>query len=189
MGANSYFCSGFVHSNIMSDKTKRIFLAFSIFVPFLIYCVYYYSQMIKNAPFRFADFQSVELRYGQGDTLLNQYNSATGHYQYLDVRDSLITKNLKLSKDDLLYIHRKAAELGFWNLPEEMLANPEGERSDKTTYFFLELNYTEKSKSVLIDVAYPGNQKMLGTAKSVIDEVQRVINDAQDRKTPPADRD
>lgn len=173
----------------MSDKAKRIFLAFSIFVPFLIYCVYYYSQMIKNAPFRFSDFESVELRYGQGDTLMNQYNSATGHYQFLDVRDSLITMNLKLRKDDLLYIHRKAAELGFWNLPDEMLSTPEGPRTPESTYFFLKLNYKEKSKSVLVDVNYPGNQKMLGTAKSVIEEVQRVINDAQDRKTPPENRD
>lgn len=169
----------------MSDKAKRIFLGLSIFVPFFIYCVYYYSQMIKNAPFRFTDFQSVELKYGTGDNLINQYNSATGHYQYLDREDSLIEKNLKLRKEDMLYIHRKAAELGFWNLPDEMLATPEGDIDSTSTYFFLKLNYKEKSKSVYVDVNYPGNAKMLGTAKSVIEEVQRVINDAEDRKTPP----
>lgn len=169
----------------MSDKAKRIFLGLSIFVPFFIYCVYYYSQMIKNAPYRFTDFQSIELKYGTGGEMVNQYNSQTGEYQYLDRQDSLIVKNLKLRKEDMLYIHRKAAELGFWNLPDEMLATAEGDIDSTSTYFFLQLNYLEKSKSVFVDVNFPGNPKMLGTAKSVIEEVQRVINDAEDRKTPP----
>ena len=164
----------------MSDKAKKIFLAICIFVPFLIYCIVYYSQMIKDAPFRFSDFESVVFKYGEDGDLVNQYDSKTGHYQYLNKKDSLIETTLRLSQDDLLYIHRKAVDLGFWNLPDEMLSE-DTLASKNALHFYLELNYKEKSKSLLLDTKFDGNEKMFGAAKSVIEEVQRVLNDAEDR--------
>jgi len=164
----------------MSDKAKKIFLAICIFVPFLIYCIVYYSQMIKDAPFRFSDFESVVFKYGEDGDLVNQYDSKTGHYQYLNKKDSLIKTTLRLSQDDLLYIHRKAVDLGFWNLPDEMLSE-DTLASKNALHFYLELNYKEKSKSLLLDTKFDGNEKMFGAAKSVIEEVQRVLNDAEDR--------
>src|SRR5690606_18456444 len=104
----------------MSDRAKKIFLGLSIFVPFLLYSVFYYSQMFKNAPFRFVDFESIVLRYGHGDSLVNRFDSQTGIYQYVNKRDSLVTDTVRLRKDDLQYLHGKAAQLGFWNLPEDM---------------------------------------------------------------------
>ncbi|SEN38958.1 hypothetical protein SAMN05216436_11596 [bacterium A37T11] len=168
----------------MSQGAKKIFLIGCIVIPFLLYCYYYYSQMFKNAPYRFADFQSIVLKYGDGDTLINQYDSKTGRYQYLNNRDSLVVTTVRLRKDDLQYLHGKAANLGFWNLPDDMTA-PDSVRNQgkkKSARYFLEFNYKEKSKHVLMDAAFQGNEKMLGTAKSVVDEVQRVLNDAEARK-------
>ncbi|HEY1025885.1 MAG TPA: hypothetical protein VGE26_12015 [Sphingobacteriaceae bacterium] len=162
----------------MSDRGKKIFLAVSIAVPFLLYCFYYYSIMIKNAPYRFADFESITLKYGLGDSLVNQYNSKNGHYQYVNDRDSLVKTNVKLRKDDLLYLHRKAAELGFWNMPEEL----EGKDTLRATpHYYLEFKYKEKSKSMLFDAGYSENEKLRNAAKSLIDEVSRTIHDAEDR--------
>ena len=31
---------------------------------------------------------------------------------------SLIRSYVKLTKDDLLYLHRKAVDVGFWDMPE-----------------------------------------------------------------------
>ncbi|HEY1009468.1 MAG TPA: hypothetical protein VGE58_05130, partial [Daejeonella sp.] len=76
--------------------------------------------MVKNAPYRFSDFDSITFRYGLGDSLINTYSSKTGDYQYINSRDSLVKETVKLRKDDLLYLHRKAAELGFWNFPREI---------------------------------------------------------------------
>jgi hypothetical protein len=49
--------------------------------------------MIKNAPYRFKDFQSISFQFGEKDSLVNQYDSKTGDYQYLNKRDSLIKEN------------------------------------------------------------------------------------------------
>src|SRR5690606_14835823 len=92
----------------MSDRSKKIFLVICIIVPFLLYCFYYYSQMFKKAPFRFSDFESVVLKYGEGNDLINQFDSETGQYQYVNTRDSLVTDTVRLRKDDLQYLHGKA---------------------------------------------------------------------------------
>ncbi len=164
----------------MSDRTKKIFLAVCIVVPFLLYCFYYYSQMFKNAPFRFSDFESIVLKYGEGDDLVNQFDSSTGRYQYLNVRDSLVVDTVRLRKDDFQYLHGKATQLGFWNLPDDMTS---GDSTGKppVARFYLQYNYTEKSKEITLDADFGGNPKMRDVAKSMVDEVMRVINDARDR--------
>lgn len=162
----------------MSNRTKKIFLALSITIPFLLYCVYYYSRMVKNAPYKFSEFESVTLKYGLGDSLINQYDSETGNYQYLNDRDSLIRTRVKLRKDDLLYLHRKAADLGFWNFPEEIVpANTSG----NSPRYYLEFKYKRKSKHMLFDLGYNQNQKLKDAARILIEEVSRTINDAEDR--------
>jgi len=164
----------------MSERAKKIFLAICIVVPFLLYCIFYYSQMFKNAPFRFTDFESIVLKYGEGDALINQFDSATGRYQYLNMQDSLVTDTVRLRKDDLQYLHGKAAQLGFWNLPDDMTSGGAATGND-VPRFYLQYNYKEKSKEVTLDVDFDGNAKMRDVAKTMMDEVMRVINDARDR--------
>jgi len=138
--------------------------------------------MVKNAPYRFSDFESLVIRYGEPDHMINEYNSKTSHYQYLDKNDALITDTLKLRKDDLLYLHRKAMELGFWNLDDDMTTP----RADSTTgkdvpRFYVEYNYKDKSKKVTLDADYSGNPKMKDAAKTVVDEILKMIAEAQAR--------
>src|SRR4051812_11040415 len=101
----------------MTDRSKKIFLTICIVVPFLGYCIYYYSHMIKNAPYKFTEFDSFSIQYGPGDSLINKYDSKTGNYQYVNTHDSVIKMHLKLTRLELLYLHRKASELGFWDFP------------------------------------------------------------------------
>lgn len=164
----------------MSDRTKKIFLAVCIVVPFLLYCFYYYSQMFKNAPFRFSDFESIVLKYGTGDDLVNQFDSSTGRYQYLNVRDSLVIDTVRLRKDDFQYLHGKATQLGFWNLPDDMTSG-DATGGQPVPRFYLQYNYKEKSKEITLDADFDGNPKMRDVAKSIVDEVMRVINDVRDR--------
>ncbi|WP_028298378.1 hypothetical protein [Olivibacter sitiensis] len=165
----------------MSERTKKIFLALCIVVPFLLYCVYYYSNMVSNAPFRFADFQSVEFNYGHAEDLENKFNSLTQDYQYLNRRDSLVHDKLRLRKDDLLYIHRKAMEFGFWNFPEDLTYVAEGVDKSKSVRFSLKLNYKEKSKQVLFDSQFGGDPRLKEAALSMMKEMERVLSDAEDR--------
>jgi hypothetical protein len=163
----------------MSTRSKKIFLVASIVVPFLLYCFYYYGMMIKNAPYKFSEFQSIQFQYGYGDSLLNKYDSKTGDYQFVNTRDSVIKMHLKLTKDDFLYLHRKAADLGFWDFPAKELNTDTKVRSPR---YMMQFNYQRKSKTVVFDAAYDGNDKLKDANERLIKEIQKVLQDAEARQ-------
>ncbi|WP_374950663.1 hypothetical protein [Mucilaginibacter sp.] len=163
----------------MSSKAKKIFLVMSIIVPFLLYCVYYYGMMVKNAPYKFSEFKSIQFEYGYGDSLLNKYDSRTGDYQFVNTRDSVIKMKLKLTKDDFLYLHRKAADLGFWDFPAKELAPTRKTRSPR---YVIQFNYQRKSKSVIFDEAYDGHEKLVDANQRLIKELQKVLEEAEARQ-------
>lgn len=166
----------------MSEKSKKIFLAICIIVPFIVYCIVYYSSMIKNAPFRFADFEAIELTYGTPSEMVNTYNSKTGAYQYLTKDNKLVKDTVRLRKDDLLYLHRKAQELGFWNVDNNMMNEKRDSLvSQEVPRFILRYSYKEKSKEVILDADYAGTEKMKSAAKSTIDAVMTMLAEAKAR--------
>jgi hypothetical protein len=167
----------------MSERAKKIFLLLTIIVPFLFYCVYYYAHVFKNAPYKFTEFQSIVFQYGDGDSLVNKYNSSTGAYQYLNKRDSLIKTTLFLTKDDLLYLHRKAAELGFWDFPSVELNSDTAQfKGTKPPRYFIEFNYLRKSKKVLFDASFNGDVRLRDANEQLIKEIMRVLTDAEDKQ-------
>ncbi|ASU34511.1 hypothetical protein [Mucilaginibacter xinganensis] len=166
----------------MSDKAKKIFLILTIVVPFLMYCIYYYGRMIKNAPYKFTEFQSFVIQYGTSDSLLNKYNSKTGEYQYLNKRDSLVKMNLLLPKSDLLYLHRKAADLGFWDFPSNETGDSAAFKGVKPTRYYIEFNYQRKSKKVLFDESFNGDPRLKDANENLVKEIIHVLADAEDRK-------
>ena len=165
----------------MSTNAKKIFLAFTIIVPFLAYCIFYYAPMIRNAPFKSDEFISMEFKWGYGNDLVNSYDSGTGEYNYLDNRDSLIRTNVKLRKNDIIYLHNKASELGFWNFPE-LIANRDTDlESLKSPRYIMILNYKRKSKRVTYLSDYneiPKLKKVAGQMKILLEQT---INDAEQR--------
>ncbi len=167
----------------MSKRTKTIFLGLCIIGSFFIYCVFYYSNMLKNAPYRFSDFESINIQYGLRDSMLNSYNTATQDYQYLNKSNELVKEKLKLSDDDLLFLHRKAMEMGFWNVDNDMTTPREDSTAGlKVPRYILTYSYKDKSKEVVLDADYPGNQKMKDAAKTTIEKVLDRINVTQARK-------
>lgn len=166
----------------MTSRSKRIFLAICVIVPFIIYCWVYYSAMVKNAPYRFSDFESIELTYGLPGEMLNKYDSKTAEYQYLTKDNRVMKDTVKMRKDDLLYLHRKAMELGFWNVDDDMTTTRTAEADGKNfPRYILKYSYKEKSKEVVLDADYNGTQKMKDAAKSTIDAVITMIAEAQAR--------
>jgi len=162
----------------MSSRFKKIFLGFSIAIPFILYSVYYYSIMIKNAPYKFVEFQALSIKSGLGTNYDKTYSSKTQQYQYLNTRDSSIKMRVKLSKDDMLYVHRKAAELGLWNWPEKMI----GDSTGKSPRYYLEFDYQRKKKVIEIDADYNKNIKLRDAAMELIKTVDGVIEDAADKQ-------
>lgn len=162
----------------MNNRYKKIFLGFSIALPFLLYCVYYYSMMVKNAPYKFAEFNGIVLKAGNGNQYEKIYNSQTKNYQYKNINDSTQQTKVKLTKDDLLYLHHKAVELGFWNWPTKML----GPDSLTEPRYYLEYNYQHKKKIIEIDGSYNSNDKLKAAALQLIKAVEQNITDAEDRR-------
>ncbi|TDO24352.1 hypothetical protein [Pedobacter duraquae] len=164
----------------MSTRAKKIFLFLTIVVPFLAYCVIYYRPILKNAPFKSAEFESFQYKWGTGPVLENSYDSATGTYQYLDGKDSLIKTNVKLRENDIIYLHSKASELGFWNFPE-IIAGSTDLKSDKVLRYELQFNYKKKSKKVIFLSDYNEIPKLRDLALQMKTLVEKTLNDAEDR--------
>jgi len=154
----------------------------SVLLPFLIYCVYYYSNMIGNAPYRFSDFESFSIQYGTGDSLVNKYDSKTGNYQYLNDHDSLVKKHLPLNTDQLLYLHRKAAYWGFWNFPEREINDSAKAKGIKAPHYIIQFNYKHKSKKVVYDAAFDGDPKLKDANEGMVKEIEKVLGEAEDKQ-------
>ena len=163
----------------MNDRSKKAFLAICIVVPFVVYCVYYYGMMVKNAPYKFSEFKAITFKYGLGDKLINQYDSRTGIYQYVNANDSLVKVSIRLSKNELLYLHRKAAELGFWNFPGKII--PDKATHTNPPQYAIEYVYQHKSKYVLFNLDYDKDEKLKTAITQLIKEISQLLSDGQDR--------
>ncbi|HZY38074.1 MAG TPA: hypothetical protein VFE53_15570 [Mucilaginibacter sp.] len=145
--------------------------------------VSYYQQMFKPSPYDFSEFKSIVFKYGEGDSLVNQYNSATGEYQYLNKQNELVKTRLYLTRNDLLYLHRKAAELGFWDFPsKELNTDTTNTNGVKPIEYFIELDYQHKIKTVVFSSRYEGSTQLVDANRLLIKEIESVISEAGDRQ-------
>lgn len=165
----------------MSTNAKKLFLLLTIVVPFLAYCVIYYTPIIRNAPFRSDEFVSFQFKWGLGNDLPNFYDSATGEYQYLDAKDSLIKTNVKLRETDIIYLHNKADELGYWNFPDVIANAGTDLNKSKVLRYVFQFNYKRKSKKVIYVTDYNDIPKLKDVAGQMKKLVEGTINDAQER--------
>jgi len=165
----------------MTQGSKKIFFTLLIVVPFIIYCAYYYGMMIKNAPYRFSDFDSMSIQYGPVDSLVNRYDSRTGNYQYVNRRDSLVKMHLRLTNDDLLYLHRKAADLGFWDFPTKEFADSVPGKRNTSLRYIIEFRYKKKTKRVVYDKEFSGNPKLKDANETLIREIQQSLLSAEEK--------
>lgn len=165
----------------MSNRARKIFIVVTVIIPFLIYCVVYYTPILKNAPFKSAEFVSLKYKWGVGKTLDNSYDSATGEYQYLNAKDSLVKTNVKLRKDDIIYLHNKATEIGFWNFPDLIANNAADTISPKIPRYELEFNYKRVSKKVIYLSDYSETPKLRDLAVQMKTLVEQTIAAADER--------
>jgi hypothetical protein len=165
----------------MSTKAKKIFLLLTIVVPFLGYCIIYYTPIIRNAPFRSDEFVSFQFQWGAGNDLPNIYDSATGNYQYLDAKDSLVKTNVKLRENDIIYLHNKANELGYWNFPDVIANSDTDLKKSKVLRYVFTFNYKRKTKKVIFLTDYTDIPKLANVAAQMKTLVETTIGDAEER--------
>ena len=142
-----------------------------------------YQQIFAPSPYDFSEFKSIVFKYGEADSLVNQYNSATGEYQYLDRSNHIVKTKLYLTGNDLLYLHRKAAEVGFWDFPaNEVNTDTTGSNSVKPIEYMVALNYLHKTKTVLFSTNYNGPQRLVEANRELIKEINEIISGAGERQ-------
>ncbi len=162
----------------MTSRGKKIFIALSVIIPFLIYCGIYYQEKFRYANFKAKDFVSFEYKWGVNPKLENSYNSLTGEYRYHDRDDSLIVKNVKLTAKDFKYLDSVADLQGFWNLPD-IVANSEKDLQNPTILRYeMKFTYKNADKTVLYLTNYDRNPRMKDAVAHVQKEIMATIADA-----------
>ncbi|RZL45501.1 MAG: hypothetical protein EOP00_17305 [Pedobacter sp.] len=145
----------------------------------------YYLINLKQSEYPVSTFVSLSYKWGVGDTLANSYDSATGDYQYLDNRDSLIRKKLTLRANNIIFIHSKANELGLWQLPE-VIANKNADlKSAKVLRYEMVFNYENKSKKIIFLTDYDENMPVGLAAAELQKVVKQTIDEVEDRYSKP----
>jgi hypothetical protein len=145
--------------------------------------VSYYQSIFKTAPYEFSDLKSIVFKYGPADSLVNQYNSATGEYQYINKKNSLTKTHVYLTATDRLYLYRKAAEVGFWDFPSnEKTYDTTNTNGVKPLEFLIQFNYKQKSKTVIFNSSYNGPDNLVQANRLLVQEIQTVLSNAEDRQ-------
>jgi hypothetical protein len=166
----------------MSDRTKKLFLIFTVFVPFAFYCLYYYAHVFKVAPYNLKEFKSFSIKYGTRDNMVNYYNSETGEYDYLTKKDSLKKINMKLTATDIDSLHTAARELGFWDFPTNEVNNDTASANYKMVpRYFIEYKYKRKTKQVMFDANFNGPEKLVDANRVLVIRIMNVLNNAERR--------
>ena len=157
---------------------KNISLIAAIAVIVITAAVGYYIISLKKSPYSVASFESFTYKWGVGNVLENSYSSVNGDYHYLDNRDSLIKTQVKLSVNDIIFIHNKINELGFWSLPNSIGKH---NSNSKALVYELQFKYKEKAKKITIYSDLEENLPLLDSAMKIKDVVQRAIDEAEGR--------
>ncbi len=157
---------------------KNLSLIATLAVVLITAVVGYYVVGLKKAPYPVANFESFSFKWGSDGRLENSYSSATGDYFYLNNSDSLIKTNVKLRANEIIYIHNKINELGFWKLQNQIgMQKP----SSKAPFYELQFNYKEKSKKIMVYSDFDENHQLLDSAMQIMTMVQRAIDEAEGR--------
>ena len=167
----------------MTNASKKTFLLVTVIGSFVVYSVIYYTQVFSHAPYNYKEFKSFVYKYGNRDSMVNYYNSATGEYDYLNKHDSLIKTHLVLTNLELDSLHVDARHLGFWDFPEmELNTDSASPGFGKAPRYFMQFNYKRKSKTVLFDADYNGPIKLIDANKVMIKKITEILTEAQDRQ-------
>jgi hypothetical protein len=134
------------------------------------------SDSNKTGPL-FNEFKSITLQWGPGDTLLNEYNSMTGEYRFVDVHNKLVKINVHLPREVLLYLHHQAVDLGFWQWPTKLIGDTsERFNGQRPLRYIMQFNYRGIGKKVVFDESFLKDQKLKDNAEQLVTDIQKVLD-------------
>lgn len=161
-------------------KSKNISLILTIAVIFIAGAGGYFLIKLKQGPYPAASFVSLQYKWGEGDSLVNSYDSATGNYQYLDSRDSLITKKIKLNANNIIFLHSRANEAGLWELPN-VIASKKAIENEKNLHYEFIFKYEQKTKKIIFYPYQMDDEGLLSSVSKLIESIEQTLKDAEAR--------
>ncbi|RZJ80050.1 MAG: hypothetical protein EOO47_08870 [Flavobacterium sp.] len=170
---------------MLSRIKKNISFIATVVVIVIISIAGYFVINKQKGPFSASELVSIEYKWGLGDSLVNVYNSATGNYQYLDNKDSLITKKLKLRANNIIFIHSKANELDLWTLPNVIANKNANLKTDQTLRYEIIFNYETKVKKIVFLTNYDEDMGVLDRVSQLQKTIKSTIDEVEDRYTNP----
>ncbi|TKC01499.1 hypothetical protein [Pedobacter cryotolerans] len=170
---------------MLSRIKKNISFIATVVVIIIISIAGYFVINKQKGPFSASELVSIEYKWGLGDSLVNAYNSASGNYQYLDNRDSLITKKLKLRANNIIFIHSKANELDLWTLPNVIANKNANLKTDQTLRYEIIFNYETKVKKIVFLTNYDEDMWVLDRVSQLQKTIKSTIDEVEDRYTNP----
>ncbi len=141
----------------------------------------YYFINLKQSKYPVSSFISLNFKWGTGDTLLNSYSSKTSDYQYLDNKDSLIHKRVKLRANNIIFVHSKANELNLWELPDIIVNKGADLKSKRVLRYEMIFNYKEKTKKIIYLTDYDENPVIAGQVDQLQMLIKGVLDEIEDR--------
>jgi hypothetical protein len=140
----------------------------------------YYLIKLKRGPYPAATFVSFQYKWGDGDTLANSYDSNTGNYQYLDHRDSLIHKKVKLNANNIIFLHSRVNEAGLWELPN-IIGSAKDNKGNSAFRYEMIFNYEQQHKKIIYYPSANADVGLANSASKLIAAIEQTIKDAEDR--------
>ena len=150
----------------MSQRFKKIYLTVMVVVPFLAYCGYYYSEMIRKAPFSFDEFRTIQVDFKAPDGRETQIDVAGGTVAYTLPNGKVFRDTVSFNAAELQEFHRALYTNNFFELPHHM--RNEGSRDTTTGLYTIEAFYERKQYRVEYETNYRGERRHQ-------DKVERVI--------------
>ena len=150
----------------MSPRFKKIYLFLMVVVPFLAYCGYYYSEMIRKAPFKFDEFQTIRIDFKAPGGRETKIDIASGTVAHTLPGREVFKDTVSFRESELREFHRALYTNNFFELPHEM--RNEGSVDTTTGVYTLEAVYDQKQYEVVYETNYRGERRHK-------DKVERVI--------------
>src|SRR3546814_17012550 len=113
-----------------------------VVVPFLLYIWYYYREMIRKAPFKFEEFQTIRVDFKAQDGRQTHIDIAPGTVTVILPEKDTVHDTVRFSNTELNEFHRTIYTNNFFELPNEM--RNEGSIDPTTGISNIEANYELK---------------------------------------------
>ncbi len=164
---------------MIPKKYKKSILFISLII--ILSGLGYVGYNLKRNPYPVSEFQGLSMRWGNTNGKQNSFDSQKGLYQFYDSRDSLFELPLKWKNNEIIYVHNKLFDMGFWNLPEEL-----GRADSSQHQFFvdIQLKYKNKQKALKFYSDYEAKGGELDSAQAINQMLQKVLQESIERYVP-----